>query len=338
MNFWKERCKAERFVQDVDRILAGGQVPDDDGEACREDLALVRQLSRLQYQVRPQFQARLWNQLIHQMESKEGSPMKRPGRFKVHPVWVAIAAFLIAVTVFLATPAGRTIAQSLLGRFVEVSSPWDLLRGSPETRPLAESGSEDIQGAPGGAVNRPSDQALGNADPAIGAPETASPPQGVSLPPMPQGLSLTSQLISLEEAQAICPFTIAMPTTLPEGYTFKGVLNLPTLPKTDSPPPAADLPFFVTLVFENTSGDLLTLTEARMPTAVEVPIGKGSTQEVTVNGQPGLYLQGAWTPQGWDPNANYHQLHWEGTDGLSYDLISARLGLEELLKVAESIP
>lgn len=337
MNFWKEHREAKQFVRDVDRILAGGQVPEDGREIYRQDLALAQKLSRLHYQVHPQFKARLWNRLIHQVESKEGNPMKRQGRFRMHPVWVAVAALLIAVTVFLATPAGRSIAQSLLGRFVEVGSPWDLLHNSPEAQPPLGSGFTEASGKFGEPMSSPSDQPLSNVGPEDGAAGSVSPPQGISLPSLPRGLSFALQLISLEEAQKTCPFTIAMPTTLPEGYTFKGVLSLPTPPQTDNPSPTADLPFLVTLVFENKSGDLLTLTEARLPIAVEMPIGKGSGQEVTVNGRPGLYIQGAWTPEGWDQNANYHQLHWEGEDGLSYDLISAYLGLEELLKVAESI-
>jgi hypothetical protein len=98
----------------------------------------------------------------------------------------------------------------------------------------------------------------------------------------------------------------------------------------------------VTLVFENAGGEILLLSEANLPTPtlgeVPFPAGKGSVRDVTVNGQPGQYVKGAWSPQGWDPNASHHQLHWQGADGITYTLVSGTLGLSELLATAESIP
>lgn len=262
--------------------------------------------------------------------------MKKANRFKMRPVWMAIASALIVFTIVLfVTPAGRTIAQGLLGRFVEVDSPWDLIRGAPDAQ-TTDRGTEGASGAPGGAIDSAADP-LGEVDPAVGAAGSVSAPEGIAPPPLPAGLDAAQPLVSLEEAQAACPFTIAVPTKLPNGYTLKGVLSPPTPPEMDNPLPANELPAFVALVFENKAGDTLTLTEARLPIAVEMPIGKDSAQEVTVNGQEGLYLKGAWTPEGWDADANQHQLHWQGKDGLSYDLMSNQLGLEELLQIAESI-
>jgi hypothetical protein len=105
----------------------------------------------------------------------------------------------------------------------------------------------------------------------------------------------------------------------------------------------------VTLVFVNDEGEMLTLSQANFAALpdlgekppldeIPLPVGKGSVQEVSVNGQPGQYVGGAWTPEGWDASVSHHQLHWQGADGISYRLVSRMLGLSELLAVAESIP
>ena len=67
-----------------------------------------------------------------------------------------------------------------------------------------------------------------------------------------------------------------------------------------------------------------------------MPAGKGSTKEVTVNGQAAQYIEGAWSEKGWVDNGE-HQLHWQDAEGVLYDLMGSNLGLEELLAVAESI-
>jgi hypothetical protein len=174
-----------------------------------------------------------------------------------------------------------------------------------------------------------------------------APPE-MPAPSLPEGVAPRSgqTLVSLEEAQAQTSFTIKMPVALPEGYSFKGVVKPPPLPEIKEPLPAdssvSRLPSVATLIFEDAAGEVLTLSEATLaaPPADEVlqlPAGKGSLQEVTVNGQPGQYIEGAWSPQGWDPNANHHLLHWQGADGVTYELLSPTLGLSELLVVAQSI-
>jgi len=163
-------------------------------------------------------------------------------------------------------------------------------------------------------------------------------------------------LVSLEEAQAQTSFTIKMPTVLPEGYSFKGVLKPPPPPKIEESLPAdsrVSLPSAVTLIFEDAAGEVLMLSEMKLVTPaalaeadraapslgeIKLPAGVGSVQEVTVNGQPGQYIEGAWSSQGWDSNASHHLLHWQGADGVTYSLLSRTLGLSELLATAESIP
>jgi hypothetical protein len=164
-------------------------------------------------------------------------------------------------------------------------------------------------------------------------------------------------LISVEEAQANTPFTIKLPATLPEGYSFKGVGKTPTPPRLDEALPREglpSLPAMVSLIFENDAGGRLMLSEASLPNLdlgdaaprtgapaageIRLPVGAGSVQEVSVNGQPGQYVAGAWSPQGWDADAGLNQLIWRGADGLNYMLLSPTLGLDDLLTTAQSIP
>jgi hypothetical protein len=55
-----------------------------------------------------------------------------------------------------------------------------------------------------------------------------------------------------------------------------------------------------------------------------------------VNGQPAQYVDGMWTENGW-VSGGFYQLHWQGADGIVYDLSSTTITLDTLLTVAESI-
>lgn len=258
-------------------------------------------------------------------------------------VAASLAASLLLGTVLVVSPTARAQVQDLIVRFVEVDSPWALLSGL--------SGAESPRGA---ALPTPEpDQA-----PGAGASEGVPGSSDIPAPPLPKGFAPQPEqaLVSLEEAQAQTSFTIKMPTVLPDGYSFKGVLKPPSLPPIEEPLPAdsrVSLPSAVILIFGDAGGELLTLSEMKLITPaalaeadraapslgkIELPAGRGSVQEVTVNGQPGQYVEGGWSSQGWDSNANHHLLHWQGADGVAYNLLSGTLGLSELLAVAESIP
>jgi hypothetical protein len=153
--------------------------------------------------------------------------------------------------------------------------------------------------------------------------------------------------VSLEEAQAGLDFEILVPAALPEGYSFLGAAPRPEPPSglggADPPAdlPKAKPPQVAILVFGNSDGDVLMLSEALIndpapgPGAVPLPAGEGSVQEVTVDGQPAQYIEGLWGPSGWVAEG-HHQLHWQA-ESIMFDLVSATLGLDDLLAVAESI-
>lgn len=205
-------------------------------------------------------------------------------------------------------------------------------------------------------------------------PTPFSLPEGKPTPTLPEVPS-SPELISLKQAQSKVDFKIRVPSWLPEGYKLKGVAKQPELPKGKGkapeigqppalpngvpPPPGlpeGGLPSLenapvvpkdmkppqnVLLVFSNSEGDSLLLSEMRgpglpSPGPVKLPAGKGSVKDLTVNGQPAQYIEGVWTPEGWDSKGN-HQLHWQGADGILYDLTSPSLGQKLLLRIAESI-
>lgn len=337
-----------RFVRDVELLRTGKPVPEVTGASYQADLAMADLLLRARFVPTAEFKARLQSKLQNQLEmERRPSMLSFSSDSLFRQLLKGAVAFGLTVSVVLGallivSPAARAQVQDLIVRFVEVDSPWALLSGLP--------------GAEGGAAlpTPDPDQA-----PGAGMSEGVSRPSDIPAPPLPKGLSPQPEqaLVSLEEAQAQTSFTIKMPAVLPEGYSFKGVLETPPSPRIEEPLPAdspvSHLPSAVTLIFEDAGGEVLMLSEMKLvaPAAlveadraapslggIELPAGEGSVQEVTVNGQPGQYVGGAWSPKGWDPNANHHLLHWQGADGVTYELLSPTLGLSELLVVAQSIP
>lgn len=346
---YSEDTRDDRFAQDADRVLAGQPVAESTDKAYQADLDMVHLLSQVQFVSTPQFKSRLRSRLISKLDEKEVrtmSPVRMLGSI-VRPVLVAgLAAIFVLAVVLALSPDVRATAQEWLTRIVivEVDSPEALLptpsdAGSPPAGPDMS----DLSQSPGVSVE-------------------VSPPPGVSAPLVPGGPDPhpDEMLVSVEEAQAQVSFTIKLPANLPEGYTLKGAVKPVPLPELKEPLPAdapvSSLPSAVLLVFGNAEGDTLMLSESSLstpafglaevqppagvqpPAVVQLPAGKGSVLNVTIKGQPGQYVQGAWSPQGWNSDANHHMLHWQGADNVTYDLVSQQLGLKALLAIAESIP
>jgi hypothetical protein len=351
-----------RFVRDVELLRTGEPLSEVTDASYQADLAMANLLIRARFVPTAEFKARLRSKLQNQLEIERRHSMLlffSNSLFRQlfrAAVAFSLAASLVLVTVLIVSPAARAQVQDLIVRFVEVDSPWALLSapsgdaespGAALPRPDAES--------PGAALPRPDSAPPTDAGVSAGEPR----PSDIPAPPQPEGRASPSEqtLVSLEEAQAQTSFTIKMPATLPEGYSFKGVLKPPPPPKIEEPLPAdspvSHLPSAVTLIFEDAAGEVLMLSEMKLVTPaalaeadraapslgeIKLPAGVGSVQEVTVNGQPGQYIEGAWSSQGWDSNASHHLLHWQGADGVTYSLLSRTLGLSELLATAESIP
>jgi hypothetical protein len=346
----------ERFVRDVDRLLADQPVEEEfTDDAYRADLEVANLLGRVQFTPDPRFRSRLRSHMLHQLSDEEVqrmSPMK-VFRSLVRPVVVAgLSAVLVLAVVFAASPDVRAAAQEtardLVARFVEVDSPLALLfpqeKGAalPTTLPAPDGQAADAVSVGEGQLPELGEIKPGEL-PALSNEGVDIDPGKLAVPD-PSG----RELVSLEEAQAGLDFEILMPSALPEGYAFLGAAPRPEPPSgmlggADPPPdlPKAKPPQVVMLVFGNSAGDVLVLAEALMndpapvPAEVPLPAGEGSVQEVTVDGQPAQYIEGMWSPSGWVAEG-HHELHWQA-GGIMFDLISPTLGLDDLLAVAESI-
>jgi hypothetical protein len=328
-----------RFVRDVELLRTGKPIPEEADVSYQADLAMADLLLRAKFVPTAEFKTRLRSKLQNQLEmERRPSMLSFSSGSLFRQLLKGAVAFGLTVSVVLGTvlvfsPTARAQVQDLIIRFVEVDSPWALLSAPSDAEsPRPAPPMPDSTQAPGAGVSG----------------DMPAPPE-MPAPSLPEGVAPRpgQALVSLEEAQAQTSFTIKMPATLPEGYSFKGVVKPPPLPEIKEPLPAdssvSRLPSAATLIFEDAAGEVLTLSEATLAAlpadeVLQLPAGKGSLQEVTVNGQPGQYIEGAWSPQGWDPNANHHLLHWQGADGVTYELLSPTLGLSELLVVAQSIP
>jgi hypothetical protein len=338
-----------RFVRDVELLRAGRPVSEetsseasDEGDASYQaDLAMADLLMRAKFVPSAEFKRHLRNKLQSQSEIKRRDSMLMVTSSLFRQLFkgavaVGLTAVLVLGTVLVLSPEARAQAEGLVARFVEVESPWALL----------------VPEASDAEAPRPAPPAPDLAQsPVAGLQEVLPAPADLPELTLPRGDALRlaePTMISLEEAQNGTSFTIKMPTSLPEGYSFQGVLKRPSLPAPDNSLPRggapAGLSLPVTLLFENAAGEKLMLTEISLPVPpagagqVPLPAGRGSVQEVSVNGQPGQYVEGAWARQGWDSGAAIHQLRWQGADGVTYMLISQALGLDELLSIAQSIP
>jgi hypothetical protein len=346
----------ERFVRDVDRLLADQPVEEEfTDDACRADLEVADLLGRVQFAPDPRFRSRLRSYLLHQLSDEEVqrmSPM-RVFRSLVRPVVVAgLSAVLVLAVVFAASPDVRAAAQEtareLVARFVEVDSPLALLfpqeKGAalPTILPAPEGQGADVVSVDKGQLPELGGLELGE------LPALTNEGVEIDLGELAVPDASGRELVSLEEAQAGLDFEILMPSMLPERYSFLGAAPRPDLsgglPGGADPPadlPKAKLPQVAMLVFGNSAGDVLMLAEALIndpapvPAEVPLPAGEGSVQEVTVNGQPAQYIEGMWSPSGW-VSEGHHELHWQA-GGIMFDLISPTLGLDDLLAVAESI-
>jgi hypothetical protein len=342
----------ERFVRDVDRLLADQPVEEEfTDDAYRADLEVANLLGRVQFTPDPRFRSRLRSHMLHQLSDEEVqrmSPM-RIFRSLVRPVLVAgLSAVVVLAVVFAVSPAVRAAAQEaaqeLVARFVEVDSPWALLLGGEEgpALPDAPAGPGEMPDVEGLDVEPPWAQGVPSVPGYEGGPDI----EKLDLSEVPA----SGGLLSLEEAQADLDFEIRVPSVLPEGYSFLGVMAPPELAAElpdlgiESPAgvPRIEAPQSAILIFGNAAGERLTLSELDMrllgqpPGEIPLPAGSGAVQDVTVNGQPAQYVAGRWTEDGWVFDGHY-LLHWQGAEGIMYDLISHVLDLEQLLPVAESI-
>lgn len=163
--------------------------------------------------------------------------------------------------------------------------------------------------------------------------------------------------ISQGEAQAALSFPIKLPTWLPEGF--------PLEPKFQGPDPAdPDSPATLSAMLAYWEGPLGTIHLTMHPYTEEIrkhyevkpeKVGKNSVLEVTVHGDPAVFVSGLWTSEiyinsdhppetlTWNPESG-GSLLWVREDYFyilfwgAYPDAEAYLTPEQAVRIAESIP
>ncbi len=133
--------------------------------------------------------------------------------------------------------------------------------------------------------------------------------------------------VSLAEAQKQVSFNIPQPGWLPEGLTLKGAHV--------NPPGWANV--FHGRADGREGGLGIEATQGTGKTNYVFP--DSAKQPVAVNGQPAIYIHGAWNGQGqWNDNADAATLEWSA-NGFALHLSGSGLGLsrDEIIRIAESV-
>jgi len=143
--------------------------------------------------------------------------------------------------------------------------------------------------------------------------------------------------LGLEQAQSQLPFELRLPTYIPENFA------------TDSQVIASGnwaLTGWYTNQTNQGEAIILLVQPVESYPDWAQPVGEGSLEEITVNGQPGALIRGQWFGDQWQEDCGL-TLKWQQDDlvyTLSWFAATSRgepqsvLPLEELLHMAESIP
>lgn len=157
-------------------------------------------------------------------------------------------------------------------------------------------------------------------DPQPSAPSNANVPSNVP-----------EQTLSLAEAQASLPFTLAVPAWAPAGYTLQNDVIVYSFNE--------GALTFARVAWYGDMGQVIDL-RAEYPGGATWEIGPDSLEEVTVNGAPAAVLHGMWNA---DTNewvrTSAVTLSWQRGD-VTYHLSSSNgsTSAQVLIQMAESIP
>lgn len=138
------------------------------------------------------------------------------------------------------------------------------------------------------------------------------------------------ELLSLAEAEAKLPYPIRLPAWAPDGFTMGDSVRVAHFPGADAPQ--------VTITWygsDRTVGniDLLVLGQK-----VDWQVETDDVEEVEVNGQPAALVGGSWNADTgqWDGGSDL-TLSWMKGEQM-YLLRSPGASVEDLIRMAESIP
>jgi len=156
--------------------------------------------------------------------------------------------------------------------------------------------------------------------------------------------------LSVEEVRERISFPLMLPTWLPEDLDYAYYSLHPYDPQTwEGSGIKVGIEYGRAVDFNFASG-LLRLNANDGPISAPPLLAESREQNVSVNGQPGIYVHGGWQDDGTgDPNTRMGPLQWDDLaddayltwtqDGVTYLLEAHNLGLEldDLLRIAESM-
>ena len=147
--------------------------------------------------------------------------------------------------------------------------------------------------------------------------------------PESQVTLVPEERLPLEEAQAKLPYSIHLPTWVPDGFQMGTTVRIAYFPGAGPQ---------VTVTWYGSDPDVgnidLTIFAQRIDWLVETD----DVQEVEVNGQPAALVAGGWDADSgqWDTGAA-RMLNWMKGNEM-YQLHSPGAPVEDLIRMAESIP
>ncbi|MEK7326785.1 MAG: hypothetical protein AAB217_16195 [Chloroflexota bacterium] len=140
------------------------------------------------------------------------------------------------------------------------------------------------------------------------------------------------ETMSLAEAQTALPFTLGLPTWVPQGFVQDEMVQLSQFSEHYRP---------LTISWRKaTAGggeELIRLSLWQGD--VDWIVGPDSVDKVLVNGEPAGLTRGVWNAntQQWDANSRNLTLTWTKSD-VTYQLWAFSVSVEDLIRMAESIP
>jgi hypothetical protein len=156
--------------------------------------------------------------------------------------------------------------------------------------------------------------------------------------------------LSIEEVRAQIGFPLLLPAWLPDGLTYinRGITEYTPQSGEGSGKKLA-IEYGRTADFDSANGLLYLYANDGLVSSPPL-LAEARQQQVTVNGQPGIYVHGGWQDDGsGDPNTKIGALQWDDQsddayltwtqDGVTYLLEAHNLGanLDVLLQIAASM-
>ena len=147
--------------------------------------------------------------------------------------------------------------------------------------------------------------------------------------PESQVTIVPEEYLPLEEAEAKLPYSISLPTWVPDGFRRRSAVRISYFP--GGPPP-------VTITWDGSDPKVGNIELMIFGKRVDWLVDTDHVQEVEVNGQPAALVGGTWNADTgqWNSETDL-MLSWMRGNEM-YQLHSPGAPVEDLIRMAESIP